>query len=86
MSALFIKGLHISQFSLNQFIVHPKEFLREIIQTLDKENRSALALVFMRAGALPSPIETTPEENLAVSLIGGSIHGIRTAVNALNER
>lgn len=81
----FTNGLHISQSSLNQFVVHPKEFLREIIQTLDKESRSALALVFMRGGALPSPIDTTPEENVSVSLIGGSIDGIRTAVNALNE-
>lgn len=81
----FTKTLHISQWGLNDFVVHPKQLLREIIQTLDKENRSALALVFMRGGILPSPIEPTQEENVAVSLIGGTSDGIRNAINVLNE-
>ncbi|MGZ4976088.1 MAG: nSTAND3 domain-containing NTPase [Methylobacter sp.] len=82
---VFTKELHISQMGLNYFVTRPKELLREIIQTLDKESRSALALVFMRGGILPSPIEPTSEENEAVSLIGGSSDGIRLALNALNE-
>jgi len=70
---------------LNNFIVQSKEFLREIIQTIDKESLSAVALVFMRGGILPSPIDPTPEENKAVSLIGGSSDGVRRAFTALNE-
>lgn len=81
----FTKELHISDWGLNNFIVQPKEFLREIIQTIDKESLSAVALVFMRGGILPSPIDPTPEENKAVSLIGGSSDGVRRAFTALNE-
>jgi predicted house-cleaning noncanonical NTP pyrophosphatase (MazG superfamily) len=39
----------------------------------------------MRGGVFPCPIEPTPEENKAVSFIGGSSDGIRKAFTALNE-
>jgi len=81
----FTKDLHISDWGLNNFVTRPKVLLREIIQTIDKESLSAIALVFMRGGALPSPIEPTPEENKAVSFIGGSSDGIRKAFTALDE-
>jgi energy-coupling factor transporter ATP-binding protein EcfA2 len=82
---LFTKKLNITWWDLNNFVVYPKEFLCETIRTLDKESRSALALVFMRGGNLPSPIDPTLEENRAISLIGGSSDGVRTALNALNR-
>lgn len=81
----FTQKLHISDWGLNYFVTHPEDLLREIIQTIDKESLSAIALVFMRGGVLPSPIEPTPEENKAVSSIGGSNNGIRKAFTALNE-
>lgn len=81
----FTKELHISDLGLNNFVTHPKEFLREIIRTIDKESRSAIALVFMRGGILPSPIKPTPEEIKAVSFIGGSSDGVREAFTTLNE-
>lgn len=82
----FTKHLHyISKSTIDHFVTHPLEFLCEIIRTFDANGRSALALVFMRAGMLPSPIEMTQDEQRAVTLIGGSIAGVRTALNALDD-
>lgn len=80
---LFTKRLLVSKTGLDDFVAHPLELLCEIIRTLDAGSRSALALVFMRGGLLPSPVNMTPDEEHAVQLIGGSPSDVRTALNAL---
>ena len=80
---MFTKQLIVSKKSLDDFVSHPLELLCEIIRTIDSESRSALALIFMRGGMLPSPVEMTADEQHAVSLLGGSIGGVRAALDAL---
>ena len=82
---VFTKRLTISEATLNNFVAQPLEFLCEIIRTLDTESQSALALVFMRAGALPSPIQMTEQEQNAMAVLGGSLGGIRNALNSLRD-
>lgn len=72
-NSFFTKSLSISSYGLNNFIENPLDMLCEIINTMDDGNRSALALIFMRGGSLPSPVEVTTEENNAISRIGGNI-------------
>ena len=81
---MFTKRLNVSAGGLDDFVARPLDLLLEIIRTLDAENRSALALVFMRNGDLPSPIDISTGERQAVALLGGSEAGVRTALNALN--
>jgi energy-coupling factor transporter ATP-binding protein EcfA2 len=81
---MFTKRLNVSASGLDDFVARPLELLLEIIHTLDAENRSALALVFMRNGVLPSPIDISTDERQAVVLLGGSEAGVRGALNALN--
>lgn len=81
---MFTKQLNVSQSGLDTFEEKPLELLCEIIRTLDADSRSSLALVFMRAGTLPSPVEMTTDEQRAVTLLGGSIERVRAAFNALN--
>lgn len=69
---MFTKRLQVSKSGLDDFVANPLELLREIIQTLDANSKSALALVFMRGGALPSPVEMTIEEQRAITRLGGS--------------
>jgi hypothetical protein len=69
---------------LDDFVERPLELLREIIRTLDGGSRSALALVFMRGGALASPVKMTKEEEQAVALLGGSVAAVRSALSALD--
>jgi len=80
---VFTKRLVISKAGLDDFVAHPVELLREIIRTLDAASRSALALVFMRGGLLPSPVSMTADEERAIELIGGSLSDVRSALNAL---
>ena len=83
-NAMFTKRLVVSASGLDDFVAHPLGLLLEIIRSLDAESRSALALVFMRAGMLPSPVELSKDEGRAVTLLGGSEGGVRGALNALN--
>jgi hypothetical protein len=59
------------------------ELLKEIIRTLDVASRSAIALVFMRGGTLPSPVTLESEEDRAIALFGGSAAELRGALVAL---
>ncbi len=80
----FTKHLLMTKSGLDDFVSHPLELLCEIIRTLDADSRSAIALVFMRGGTLPSPVEMTIEEQRAVTLLGGSAGGVRAAMTALD--
>lgn len=82
--AAFTKRLVVSKPGLDDFVAHPLELLCEIIRTLDAGSRSALALVFMRGGLLPSPIDMTRDEEAAIELIGGSLPAIRSSLSALD--
>ena len=81
---LFTKELTLTKAGLEKFVSHPVELLCEIIRTIDPGSRSALALVFMRGGQLPSPVNMTDDEERAVALLGGSISIVRGALNALD--
>jgi energy-coupling factor transporter ATP-binding protein EcfA2 len=80
----FTKRVTVSTLGLEQFVAQPMELLQEIIRTLDANSRSAIALVFMRGGALPSPVELTPEEGHAVVLLGGSEAEVRNSLVSLD--
>ncbi|MCX6880538.1 MAG: hypothetical protein NTW21_43040 [Verrucomicrobia bacterium] len=81
---LFTSRLVVCKGSLDNFVAHPVELLCEIVRTIDSGSRSALALVFMRGGNLPSPVKMTKDEENAVSLMGGSTSEVRTALNSLD--
>lgn len=80
----FTKKLFISEAPLRHFVEHPVELLCEIIRTIDRGSQSALALVFMRGGALSSPVTMTDEEMQAMTRIGGSTAEVLRALDALN--
>jgi energy-coupling factor transporter ATP-binding protein EcfA2 len=82
-SPLFTKNLTLSKGGLDEFVAQPMELLQEIIRTLDAGSRSALAIVFMRGGMMPSPMRVTSEEEKAITLLGGSQADVREALSAL---
>lgn len=81
---LFTKRLVISKGTLEDFVAHPVELVCEIVRTIDAGSRAALALVFMRGGALPSPVKMSSDEERAATLMGGSVSTVRDALNALD--
>lgn len=80
---LFTKELILSKPGLDNFVTKPLELLCEIINTMDDINRSALALVFMRGGVLPSPVEVTEDEERAITRFGGSIGTVLKGLESL---
>lgn len=81
---LFTRNLTVSSWGLDEFVGNPMELLQEIIRTLDANSRCAIGLIFMRAGALPSPISLTSTETNAINMLGGTESGIREAFSALD--
>ena len=81
---LFTKNVTPSSTGLDRFIEHPEDLLKEVIQTLDHGSKSALALVFMRAGRLESPVDLNDEEARAVELLGGDKASVRSSLSSLD--
>jgi len=79
----FTKKLSVSEHGLANFVEKPLELLCEIINTMDDGSRSALALVFMRGGALPSPLKMTDDEEQAVTRLGGSTGDVIKGLESL---
>lgn len=82
---LFTKSLGINKSDIDNFIDKPLEMLCEVINTIDDASRAALALVFLRGGDLPSPIQLTTEEKQTVERLGGSIGNVTKSLESLNE-
>ena len=81
---LFTRDLAISEYQLDNFVEKPLDMLCEIIETMDDSSRSALALVFMRGGALPSPLNTVSEEEQAIARLGGTVGDAIKGLESLN--
>lgn len=81
---MFTEGLEISEKGCDDFVSHPKGFLRDVLKGLDLDNLSAIALVFMRGGTLPCRPELSDEEKRAVERLGGSRRKISKALTALS--
>lgn len=79
----FTKGLVVSKQGLDNFVSNPLELLCEIINTMDDSNRSALALVFIRGGMLPSPVQMSKDEERAIARLGGSTADVLNALKSL---
>lgn len=81
---LFTETLTVSKPGLDNFVASPLELLCEIINTLDDGSRSALALVFMRGGMLPSPVQMSEDEDQAIARLGGSTSNVLNALKSLD--
>ncbi len=81
---LFTKDLTISKYGLSTFVEKPLDMLCEVIDTMDDSSRSALALVFIRGGTLPSPFSATDEEKQAIARLGGTLGDAIKGLESLN--
>jgi hypothetical protein len=81
---LFTRHLSIGRDSVRKFVEHPVDFLIDVIRSLDKESKAAIAVIFMGGGSLMSPVDFTPNVLEALNLLGGSVSGVREALNSLD--
>lgn len=80
---IFTKRLDISVEGIADFVAHPKDFLLDVIRTLDAPSKSAIAVVFMRGGQAKSPIELTRAERRTIEALGGDRAKVVAAFGAL---
>lgn len=80
---VFTKTLDTSAYGIRRFVEHPVEFLKEVVEGLDAESKSALALIYMSAGRLASPVAIGQREREAIDRIGGTQSGVLRALNSL---
>lgn len=82
---LFTQELHLSAYSLGQFVDKQERFLQEVLQGLDNDSKAALALIYMRNGALAGPIELSSSESRAIERLGSTLGGCTSALDAMNH-
>ena len=80
---MFTKNLRLRDHLILQFVEKPVDFLREVIQSLDRKNRAALILIYMRGGNVVSPIQLSEKEKETMSLLGGSASDLREALSSM---
>ncbi|MCH8297400.1 MAG: hypothetical protein IH873_04975 [Chloroflexi bacterium] len=83
-SRAFTKNLKLTSSSITSFIENPEAFLRESIEGLSDNDRSALAAIFVRGGTLESPVDLTKPESRIVARVGGTPRGLTASLRALN--
>ena len=82
---LFTRDLFLSQASLKDFVDRQEQLLREVIQGLDKHSQASLALIFMRNGALESPVKLHESEVSALTRLGSDLGEATSALIALRN-
>jgi len=82
---LFTKDLVLVREEVRRFVEEPVHFLIDVVSSLDRESRAALALIFMRAGALESPISLSQREEEALKLLGVSLAETRDALTCMKS-
>ncbi len=83
-SKLLTRNLHLNESEIMDFVENPQEWLCDVIKTLDEPTQAALALVFMNAGKLQSPLRLTAEEERALTLLNATPGTARKALTAQN--
>ncbi|KAA0075856.1 hypothetical protein CIW54_26080 [Paraburkholderia sp. T12-10] len=79
----FTKTLELSGWSIERFVDKREQFLVDVCAGLDPASKAALALVYMRNGRLPSPIELTDSEDEALERLDSSLGACVAALEAL---
>lgn len=69
----FTKNLFLDEHGISHFIEHPREFLLDILQSLHKDQLSALSLIYMRNDTLVSPVQLNKSEAEAIERIGSNL-------------
>ena len=80
----FTKGLLYTERGINDFVVKQEQILVDTLTSMDTDSRAALALIYMKEGALESPVSLTIEEDRAIHRLGSSEAKCLSALEHLN--
>ena len=68
---------------LERFFDQPREMLESIFAGLDVDSTTALGLIFLGRGWLPSPIKLDKQASELIDRLGGSLGGVTRSLDAL---
>ncbi|MGW8304704.1 MAG: nSTAND3 domain-containing NTPase [Achromobacter pulmonis] len=80
----FTKDLYLSKYHLGEFVEKREQLLFEVIQSLDRDSKAALGLIYMRKDHLESPIMLQGFEQSAIERLGSTVGKCIQALDALN--
>lgn len=80
----YTKSLKYSESSINEFVVKQEQILLDTLHNMDEHSRAALALIYMKEGALESPVSVSEQELRALERLGSSEANCLRALEDLN--
>lgn len=80
----FTKGLLYTERSIDDFVVKQEQILVDTLASMDTDSRAALALIYMKEGAVESPVSITIEEDRAIRRLGSTESKCLSALEHLN--
>lgn len=80
----FTKGLVYTQSGIHDFVVKQERILMDTLSSMDADSRAALALIYMKEGALESPVAITAEEERTIRRLGSTESQCLLALEHLN--
>lgn len=81
----YTKSLAYTEKSITDFVVKQRQILLDTLQNMDEHSRAALALVYMKEGALDSPVALNEQERRALQRLGSSEAECLRALDNLSE-
>lgn len=78
----FTKALVLTENCVNDFVAKQEQLLVETMRCMDADSHAALALIYMKEGAIESPITLSAEEARAIGRLGS---GEASCIRALED-
>lgn len=79
----FTKALKIDQKNIDEFVAKQERWLVETMQGMDDESQAALALLYMKHGAIESPVNLSGDEVRTIERLGANQAGCIRALESL---
>ncbi|WP_393096702.1 hypothetical protein [Streptomyces sp. LN325] len=79
----FTHRLQLNSRGIADFMARPSDFLREVYDGLEPDEKTALALTYQAGECLPSPLDLDSAQHDVVTRMGGSIAGVSRALQTL---
>lgn len=80
---IFTRDLSIDLLAVKDFVERPRDFIVDVIRSLDRNSRAALALIFMEGNKLQSPLDIDQPKEQTLKLLGAQASGVREALSSL---
>lgn len=82
-SPIFTKSLLMYKWHVNEFVDKQESFLVDLLRGLDKDSLGALALIYVNADRLSSPIDLRRKQVQLLERLGSSLGGCTRALTAM---